>query len=104
MSQQRVASNPHSDCMMGRFQRKTVDATAASLMLLFCLVLGFQQVAIKGVAEDISPVVQMALRSAWSVGWLIGAAFAGRMWGTTGPLGCWWAWALLPSLLLSPGG
>lgn len=63
MSNQRVASNTHSDCIIGRSQRKTVDATAASLMLLFCLVLGFQQVAIKGVAEDISPVVQMALRS-----------------------------------------
>lgn len=47
-------------------ERKSVDATAASLMLLFCLVLGFQQVVIKGVAEDISPMVQIALRSAIS--------------------------------------
>jgi drug/metabolite transporter (DMT)-like permease len=61
--------------MMGRFQRKTVDATAASLMLLFCLVLGFQQVAIKGVAEDISPVVQMALRSALAVCLVGGLAY-----------------------------
>ncbi|MCL5425293.1 MAG: DMT family transporter [Gammaproteobacteria bacterium] len=45
-------------------QRKPVDVTAASWMLLFCMVLGFQQVAIKGVAEDISPIVQVALRSA----------------------------------------
>ncbi|HDZ48068.1 hypothetical protein LCGC14_0025310 [marine sediment metagenome] len=45
-------------------QRKPVDVTAASWMLLFCVVLGFQQVAIKGVAEDISPIVQVALRSA----------------------------------------
>ncbi|MGP9468028.1 DMT family transporter [Halomonas sp. 111] len=32
-------------------------------MLLFCLILGFQQVAIKGVAEEISPLSQIALRS-----------------------------------------
>ncbi|MGO2149263.1 DMT family transporter, partial [Halomonas sp.] len=31
--------------------------------LLFCLILGFQQVAIKGVAEEISPLSQIALRS-----------------------------------------
>lgn len=44
-------------------QRKSVDLMAASLMVLFCLVLGFQQVAIKGVAEEISPLTQVALRS-----------------------------------------
>lgn len=46
-----------------RYKRKPVDFMAASLMLLFCLVLGFQQVAIKGVAEEISPLTQVALRS-----------------------------------------
>lgn len=63
MNNQRIVSNADAACMLGRSQRKSVDATAASLMLLFCLVLGFQQVAIKGVAEDISPIVQIALRS-----------------------------------------
>lgn len=63
MNNQRLASNAHVVSMAGRSQRKSVDAMGASLMLLFCLVLGFQQVAIKGVAEDISPVVQIALRS-----------------------------------------
>ncbi|MGP9566319.1 DMT family transporter [Halomonas sp. AOP5-B2-8] len=66
-------------------QRKSMDATAASLMLLFCLVLGFQQVAIKGVAEDISPVVQIALRSAIA-GCLVGllAYWRGIRWKEVG--------------------
>ena len=56
-------------------ERKSVDATAASLMLLFCLILGFQQVVIKGVAEDISPMVQIALRSAISGCLVVGLAY-----------------------------
>lgn len=68
MSKQKSGSNIlegcSENCSVGHSQRKSVDAKAASLMLLFCLVLGFQQVAIKGVAEDISPLVQIALRSA----------------------------------------
>ncbi|TVP51898.1 MAG: DMT family transporter [Halomonas sp.] len=91
-------------------QRQSVDTTAASLMLLFCLILGFQQVAIKGVAEDISPIVQVALRSAiagclvallaywrglrwvdvrhhWAPGMLVGLGFAAEFafvaWGLT---------------------
>ena len=91
-------------------ERKPVDTTAASLMLLFCLILGFQQVAIKGVAEDISPIVQIALRSAiagclvgllaywqgihwkeirrhWAPGVLVGLGFAAEFafvaWGLT---------------------
>lgn len=110
MNNQSIASNAHSACIAGRSQRKPVDTTAASLMLLFCLVLGFQQVAIKGVAEDISPVVQMALRSAmagclvsvlaywrgirwtdvghhWAPGLLVGLGFAAEFgfvaWGLT---------------------
>lgn len=72
MSLQRVTSSAQPTCIIGGSQRKTVDATAASLMLLFCVVLGFQQVAIKGVAEDISPLVQVGLRSAMA-GMLVGA-------------------------------
>lgn len=41
--------------------------TASLLMTLFCLAFGFQQVAIKGVAADISPLAQIALRSAMAV-------------------------------------
>lgn len=33
-------------------------------MVLICLVLGFQQVALKGVASDMAPVLQLAVRSA----------------------------------------
>lgn len=66
-------------------QRKPVDSAAASLMLLFCLVLGFQQVAIKGVAEDISPMVQIALRSVMA-GCLVGmlAYWRGIRWTDVG--------------------
>ncbi|WP_249979176.1 DMT family transporter [Vreelandella olivaria] len=53
----------HQSSTTAGYERKSVDTTAASLMLIFCLVLGFQQVAIKGVAEDISPLAQVALRS-----------------------------------------
>ncbi|RUR53076.1 DMT family transporter [Vreelandella populi] len=45
------------------YKRKPVGLSASGLMLLFCLILGFQQVAIKGVAEEISPLTQIALRS-----------------------------------------
>ena len=110
MNNQRIVSNAYSGSMLGGSQRKSVDATAASLMLLFCLVLGFQQVAIKGVAEDISPMVQIALRSAiacclvgllaywrgicwadmgrhWAPGLLVGLGFAAEFafvaWGLT---------------------
>ena len=43
--------------------RKPMDATAASLMLLLCLLWGGQQSVIKLVAEDMSPTLQIALRS-----------------------------------------
>lgn len=44
--------------------RKPVDMTAGLTMVAFCLALGFQQVAIKSVIEDISSLAQIALRSA----------------------------------------
>ncbi|WP_148253674.1 DMT family transporter [Aidingimonas lacisalsi] len=43
--------------------RRPIDLQASGLMVLFCLALGFQQVAIKSVATDISPLTQIALRS-----------------------------------------
>lgn len=42
---------------------KPIDTTAASLMLLLCLIWGAQQSVIKIVADDMSPVLQIALRS-----------------------------------------
>ncbi|MFM9269757.1 DMT family transporter [Halomonas elongata] len=47
----------------GGSARRHLDMQASALMVLFCLALGFQQVAIKMVATDISPLAQIALRS-----------------------------------------
>lgn len=54
--------------------RRQLDMQASALMVLFCLALGFQQVAIKMVAMDISPLAQIALRS--SLAALLVAALA----------------------------
>ncbi|WP_375056061.1 DMT family transporter [Zobellella sp. DQSA1] len=43
--------------------RKPLDPQAVGLMIAFCLCLGLQQVVIKATAGDISPVLQLALRS-----------------------------------------
>ncbi|WP_244264719.1 DMT family transporter [Vreelandella boliviensis] len=96
MSNHRVVSNTDAISIVGRSDRKSVDTTAASLMLLFCLVLGFQQVAIKGVAEDISPMVQIGLRSAMA-GCLVGVLtyWRGIRWAD---LGHHWAPGLLVGL------
>ncbi|MFG6666107.1 DMT family transporter [Halomonas sp. HNIBRBA4712] len=59
--------------------RRPVNAGAASLMVLFCLALGLQQVAIKGVAEEISPLSQIALRSAIAAMVVLGFAYAKRL-------------------------
>lgn len=47
--------------------RRPMDTQAALLMVFFCLALGLQQVAIKAVAEDISPLAQIGIRSAIAV-------------------------------------
>ena len=43
--------------------RRALDSQAYGLMVVFCLLLGFQQVALKAIADDIAPVLQIALRS-----------------------------------------
>lgn len=43
--------------------RKPVDGQAFGLMLIVCAALGLQQVALKATLHDISPVLQIALRS-----------------------------------------
>ncbi len=43
--------------------RKPVDGFAALLMVVLSLIWGMQQVALKAVAADVSPVLQIALRS-----------------------------------------
>lgn len=42
--------------------RRPLDLRAASLVLGLCLVWGFQQVALKGVASTVAPVMQLAIR------------------------------------------
>jgi drug/metabolite transporter (DMT)-like permease len=43
--------------------RRPVDMMAGVAMLVFCLALGLQQVAIKAVAAEVSPLAQIAIRS-----------------------------------------
>lgn len=43
--------------------RRPVDAPASAIMVVTCLLWGLQQVSIKAVADDISPILQAALRS-----------------------------------------
>lgn len=44
-------------------KRKALDAPAAGIMLVLCLIWGVQQVVLKSAAPDISPLMQIALRS-----------------------------------------
>ena len=44
-------------------KRKNADLRAGGIMTMLCIIWGVQQVAIKGVADEISPVLQVALRS-----------------------------------------
>ncbi|WNW10307.1 DMT family transporter [Pseudomonas sp. DTU_2021_1001937_2_SI_NGA_ILE_001] len=59
-------------------QRKQVDGLASLLMVGLCLIWGAQQVAIKAVAEDVSPAAQIVIRSgvAALLVWLVS-----RLWG-----------------------
>ena len=43
--------------------RKPLDLFAFSVMVALCLCWGFQQIAVKLIAADVTPVMQMALRS-----------------------------------------
>jgi drug/metabolite transporter (DMT)-like permease len=55
--------------------RRPLDARATLLVLMLCVIWGFQQVALKSVAADVAPVLQLAIRFA-------GAAlfFGGWVW------------------------
>ena len=44
-------------------KRKNADLRAGGIMTLLSIIWGVQQVAIKGVADEVSPVLQVALRS-----------------------------------------
>ena len=68
--------------------RRALDMQGSLLMLVFCLALGLQQVAIKWIAADIAPIAQIAIRSllaavlviavAWARGVRLADARAGR--------------------------
>ncbi|KRP60010.1 DMT family transporter [Pseudomonas trivialis] len=62
--------------------RKPVDGAATAVMILLCLIWGAQQVAIKAVAHDIAPVMQVAVRSgvAALLVWLIGKWIMREQW------------------------
>jgi len=47
-------------------ERKNLDARASALMVLLCMILGLQQVVLKIAASDITPIMQIALRSGLS--------------------------------------
>lgn len=44
-------------------QRKILDGQAMGIMVVLCLIWGFQQVVLKAAAADVSPLFQIALRS-----------------------------------------
>ena len=46
--------------------RQALDAKASSMMFILCVFLGLQQVVLKAAAADISPLMQLALRSGLS--------------------------------------
>lgn len=47
-------------------ERQALDAKASSIMFGLCILWGLQQIVVKLAAEDISPLMQMALRSGLS--------------------------------------
>ena len=46
--------------------RKAIDVQASSLMIGLCMIWGIQQVVLKIAAADISPIMQIAIRSGLS--------------------------------------
>jgi len=44
-------------------ERKGIDSRAFSIMTVLCMIWGFQQIAIKAAAVDVSPILQIAIRS-----------------------------------------
>ena len=54
-------------------ERKTLDGQASAIMTLLCVIWGLQQVVLKAAANDITPLLQIALRSgiAAALVWLV---------------------------------
>lgn len=51
--------------------RQPVDARAGSLMLLMCVIMAFGQITLKYTATDMSPTLQIALRSGGAAGLIV---------------------------------
>ena len=77
--------------------RKPIDIQAMGLMLVLCLVWGFQQVALKATAADVAPVFQIALRSGFAA-LLVGALMVARGEGLSLGDGTWRPGLLVGSL------
>ncbi len=62
--------------------RKNVDRQATAIMTLLCLAWGLQQVAIKAVVGDVSPLLQVAVRSGMAalLVWLCGRLVMRERW------------------------
>ncbi|QUJ69408.1 DMT family transporter (plasmid) [Photobacterium sp. GJ3] len=44
-------------------ERKPVDAAAVGMMIVFCFVMGLQQIFLKATGDDIAPILQIGIRS-----------------------------------------
>ena len=79
--------------------RKSVNGTATVVMVLLCLIWGAQQVAIKAIAGDIAPIMQVAVRSAVAAAlvWLIGKWIMREVWLT----GVWCRSGLVVAVLFA---
>lgn len=71
-----MASQPSPIAATSPAQRQALDMQGSLLMLVFCLALGLQQVAIKWIADDIAPLSQIAIRSTLAAILVIGVAYA----------------------------
>lgn len=56
--------------------RRALDLQGSLLMLVFCLAVGIQQVAIKSIAADIAPIAQIGIRSLLAVLLVMAVAYA----------------------------
>lgn len=62
----------------GMNTRKPLDATATSLMVGLCFCFGLQQVALKATAQDMTPILQISLRSGLAALLVVGLMLARR--------------------------
>jgi drug/metabolite transporter (DMT)-like permease len=79
-------------------ERRALDASASALMLVLCLIWALQQIVLKATAHEITPLMQIALRSGLSA--LLIAIFMRRHGGLRLTPGAWRA-GLLTGLLFS---